>query len=145
MSYRRIIVGTDGSETAAVAVRHAATLAREHGAQLVVVTAYTQGPRTDTEQVPDDLLWTTTAGGQAQDRLESAKAIAREVGIEDLRASAQEGDPADVIVSCAEEWLCDAIVMGNRGMSGASRFLLGSVPNKVAHHAPCDVFIVRTT
>jgi nucleotide-binding universal stress UspA family protein len=37
------------------------------------------------------------------------------------------------------------VVVGNRGMTGAKRFLLGSVPNKVSHHAPCGVYIVRTT
>ena len=39
----------------------------------------------------------------------------------------------------------DLVVVGNKGMTGAKRFLLGSVPNKVSHHAPCGVYIVRTT
>ena len=45
----------------------------------------------------------------------------------------------------AEEQRSDLIVVGNKGMTGAKRFLLGSVPNKVSHHAPCSVLIVRTT
>lgn len=145
MAYRRILVGTDGSETAALAVRHAAGLAKAHGAQLVLVSAYGQASPLGTDGVPDDLAWTTTGGGQAQDKLDAARAVAREEGLEELRTVAAQGDPAEVLVSTAEELLCDAIVMGNKGMSGASRFLLGSVPNRVAHHAPCDVLIIRTT
>jgi nucleotide-binding universal stress UspA family protein len=45
----------------------------------------------------------------------------------------------------AEERGSDLIVVGNKGMTGAKRFLLGSVPNKVSHHAPCSVLIIRTT
>jgi nucleotide-binding universal stress UspA family protein len=58
---------------------------------------------------------------------------------------AREGDPADAILDVAEEQNADLIVVGNKGMTGAKRFLLGSVPNKVSHHAPCSVMIIRTT
>jgi nucleotide-binding universal stress UspA family protein len=57
----------------------------------------------------------------------------------------REGDPADAILDVAEERNADLIVVGNKGMTGAKRFLLGSVPNKVSHHAPCSVLIIRTT
>ena len=55
------------------------------------------------------------------------------------------GDPADAILDVAEEQSADLIVVGNKGMTGAKRFLLGSVPNKVSHHAPCSVMIIRTS
>ena len=58
---------------------------------------------------------------------------------------ARQGDPADAILDVAEERDADLIVVGNKGMTGAKRFLLGSVPNKVSHHAPCSVLIIRTT
>jgi nucleotide-binding universal stress UspA family protein len=57
----------------------------------------------------------------------------------------RQGDPADAILDVAEEQAADLIVVGNKGMTGAKRFLLGSVPNKVSHHAPCSVLIIRTT
>ena len=57
----------------------------------------------------------------------------------------REGDPAETILDAAEEEAVDLIVVGNRGMRGAKRFLLGSVPNRVAHRAPCNVLIVHTT
>jgi len=62
-----------------------------------------------------------------------------------VETRAREGDPADAILDVAEERGADLIVVGNRGMAGAKRFLLGSVPNKVSHHAPCSVMIIRTT
>jgi len=56
-----------------------------------------------------------------------------------------EGDPAEAILNIAEGTDADLIVVGNKGMTGARRFLLGSVPNNISHHAPCSVIIVRTT
>jgi nucleotide-binding universal stress UspA family protein len=67
------------------------------------------------------------------------------VGVVRVERFARPGDAADAILDVAEEQRCDLIVVGNRGMTGAKRFLLGSVPNKVSHHAPCSVLIVRTT
>ncbi len=54
------------------------------------------------------------------------------------------GDPATVLLDEAERGY-DLLVVGNKGMTGAARFLLGSVPNKVSHHAPCALLIVRTS
>ncbi len=65
-------------------------------------------------------------------------------GVE-VEIHAREGDPADAILDVAEERNADLIVVGNKGMTGAKRFLLGSVPNKVSHHAPCSVLIIRTS
>jgi nucleotide-binding universal stress UspA family protein len=76
--------------------------------------------------------------------LEEAATRLREAGL-DVEIHAREGDPADAILDVAEEERADLIVVGNKGMTGAKRFLLGSVPNKVSHHAPCSVMIIRTT
>jgi len=76
--------------------------------------------------------------------LDEAANSLRESGI-DVETHAREGDPADAILDVAEEERADLIVVGNKGMTGAKRFLLGSVPNKVSHHAPCSVMIIRTT
>ena len=66
------------------------------------------------------------------------------VGADEVETYARQGDAADAILDVAEEQGCDLIVVGHRGMTGAKRFLLGSVPNKISHHAPCSVLIVRT-
>ena len=76
--------------------------------------------------------------------LEEAAKSLHAVGVK-VEIHAREGDPADAILDVAEEESADLIVVGNKGMTGAKRFLLGSVPNKVSHHAPCSVMIIRTT
>ena len=70
--------------------------------------------------------------------------MAREAGVPG-NVYQRQGDSADAILDVAEEREADLIVVGNKGMTGAKRFLLGSVPNQVSHHAPCSVMIIRTT
>ena len=53
-------------------------------------------------------------------------------------------DPADALIAAAESLGADLVIVGNKGTSGVSRFVLGSVPNKVVHHCPCSVLIVNT-
>ncbi|HVL94651.1 MAG TPA: universal stress protein [Solirubrobacteraceae bacterium] len=144
-----IVVGTDGSDTARKAVQEAATLAARLGAVLDIVSAYEpvsrQRLREEARQVPDDLQWMVNPREDVDAKLREAKELAEEVGVAEVGVYPREGDPADAILDVAEERKSDLIVVGNRGMTGAKRFLLGSVPNKVSHHAPCSVLIVRTT
>ena len=76
--------------------------------------------------------------------LGNAAAVAKKADVE-VVTHPREGDPADAILDVAEENDADLVLVGNKGMTGARRFLLGSVPNKISHHAPCDVWIVKTT
>ena len=62
-----------------------------------------------------------------------------------MQVRGSRGDPAKAIVRVAKEVGADVVVVGNKGMQGTKRFILGSVPNKVAHSAPCAVLIVKTT
>ena len=146
MGYRNVIVGTDGSATAELAVRHAATLAKAFGARLTIVTAFAPAPTspTDLSEVPDDLRWRITDSAAADERAESAQKIAKEVGVKEVRRRTSAGDPATAIIEVAEDTGGDLIVVGSKGMASPSRFVLGSVPNKVSHHTPCDVMIVHT-
>lgn len=143
-----IVVGTDGSDTAKQAVRQAVELAQQVGATLDIVSAYepvsTARLREESRQVPEDLSWMVNPREDVDSTLEAAAGIAREAGIE-VETFARQGDPADAILDVAEERNAGLIVVGNKGMTGAKRFLLGSVPNKVSHHAPCSVLIIRTT
>jgi nucleotide-binding universal stress UspA family protein len=95
--------------------------------------------------VPEDLQWIVNPHEDVLSMLEEAKGDAGDAGVEAVETFARQGDAADAILDVAEEQRTDLIVVGNRGMTGAKRFLLGSVPNKVSHHAPCSVLIVRTT
>ena len=143
-----IVVGTDGSDTAREAVRQATELAGKLGAKVYLVSAYepvSEGRlREERQQVPGELQWMVNPREDVSQTLESAAEGLRAAGIE-VETHAREGDPADAILDVAEEQEADLIVVGNKGMTGAKRFLLGSVPNKVSHHAPCSVMIIRTT
>jgi nucleotide-binding universal stress UspA family protein len=144
-----IVVGTDGSETADKAVREAGELAAQLGATMEIVSAYEpvgrQRLREEARQVPQDMQWMVTAREDVEVTLREAAETLKDMGVKEVNVHAREGDPADAILDVAEERGSDLIVVGNKGMSGAKRFLLGSVPNKVSHHAPCSVLIIRTT
>jgi nucleotide-binding universal stress UspA family protein len=146
--FSRIVVGTDGSETAQRAVKEAAELARQTGAELDLVSAYEPVPqsrlRSEQLEAPDDIAHTVGPREDVDAILSTAAEDVREAGI-NVRTFARQGEPADAILDVAEEEKADLIIVGNKGMTGAKRFLLGSVPNKVSHHAPCSVLIIRTT
>ena len=146
--YGSIVVGTDGSETAGEAVRQAIELAKSLGASLQIVSAYEPVAdsrlREEAQQVPDDLQWMVNPREDVDATLQEAAEKAKEAGV-DVETFARQGDPADAILDVAEEQKADLIIVGNKGMTGAKRFLLGSVPDKVSHHAPCSVLIVRTS
>lgn len=144
-----ILVGTDGSDTAEKAVERAIELANELGADLHIVSAYEpvseQRLRKEQVDVPKDLQWMVNPREDVVKLLESAEKKAKDAGVKDVHTSACQGDAADAILDVAEEQNSELIVIGNKGMTGTKRFLLGSVPNKVSHYAPTSVLIVRTT
>jgi nucleotide-binding universal stress UspA family protein len=146
--FRSIVVGTDGSDTATEAVRQAVDLAGAIGAKLELVSAYEPVPenrlREERRSAPEDIQWAINPREDVDATLEAAAAIAREAGV-GVEVYPRQGDPADAVLDVAEEREADLIIVGNKGMTGAKRFLLGSVPNKISHHAPCSVLIIRTT
>ena len=146
--FERIVVGTDGSETATAAVRQAIELAKLSNAKLDLVAAFEPVPqsriREEQQEVPGDIQYAVGPREDVNAILETAVGMAKQEGL-DAEPYPREGDPADAILDVAEEIGADLIVVGNKGMTGAKRFLLGSVPNKVSHHAPTAVLIVRTT
>jgi nucleotide-binding universal stress UspA family protein len=123
--YSRILVGTDGSATAAKAVDRAVQVAASTGASLTILSAGR----------PDRAKATVAA--------EAARLGEAAVAIDTL---AVEGDPVEALVGAAADGGYDLLVVGNKGMTGVSRFFrLGSVPNKVTHQLPCNLLIVKTT
>jgi nucleotide-binding universal stress UspA family protein len=146
--FKSIVVGTDGSDTATQAVRQAVDLASAVGAKLELVSAYEPVPaqrlRAERRDAPEDIQWAINPREDVEATLEQAAAVATEAGVQ-VTTYPRQGDPADAILDVAEEHEADLIIVGNKGMTGAKRFLLGSVPNKVSHHAPCSVLIIRTT
>ncbi len=152
--YTTIVVGTDFSETASHAVGQAAELAKLCGATLHVVTAFKPAL---TANVAASSLEAMAYGGaeflqEAQSKIAdevdaTLDDIAKRLGHDGItvKTHGRAGDPADALIDIAESTNADLIVVGNRGMSGVRRFVLGSVSNNVSHHAPCSVLIVNTT
>jgi nucleotide-binding universal stress UspA family protein len=145
--YTNIVVGTDGSATASKAVRKAAGLAAVTSATLVVVSAYRPVPeerlRSERAGAPDDIAYVVNREEDVGEILENAKKLAESTGAKVVIESVDSG-PSEALIDVAERIGADLIVVGSQGMTGAKRFLLGSVPNRIAHHAPCDVLIVKT-
>jgi nucleotide-binding universal stress UspA family protein len=122
--YKRILVGTDGSTTAAKAVDRAVELAQASGAKLTILTAGT--------------------GEQAKQIVDREAARHANSGVA-IDTRVDDRDASSALVEVAEGGDYDLLVVGNKGMTGATRFFLGSVPNKVSHHVQSSLLIVRTT
>lgn len=123
--YERILVGTDGSKTAAKAVDRAVQVASTTGASLTIFTA-----------APLD-RGTTIVEAEAARHAGAGVVIHTKV---------VDRDAVSALIEEAHAGGFDLLVMGNKGMTGVTRFFrLGSVPNKVSHHLPCSLLIVKTT
>jgi nucleotide-binding universal stress UspA family protein len=135
--FRTIVVGTDWSASAEVAVVKALELARANRAQLHVVTAHDPQPR---PVVGGAASAAAAPDFQADVVLER---LLERLGASELEVRQHLGteEPGEAILAVAERVGADLIVVGNRGMH---RRVLGSVPNTVSHRAPCDVLIVQT-
>jgi nucleotide-binding universal stress UspA family protein len=150
--YRTIVVGTDGSATAGKAVEVAGELAQACGAVVHVVTAY----RPVRPAVVAAAGAANVGGGLTapawlgDDERVAAEEVVRQAGERLAQAGvsantvARLGEPADALLATAEEVGADLVVVGNRGMTGVRRYLLGSVADRVAHHAHCSVHIAHT-
>jgi nucleotide-binding universal stress UspA family protein len=142
---KMVAVGTDGSDTAKVAVDFAMDMAERYGAKLLIASAYkpvSEGQlRREKAEAPDDIQWSINPSEEVDATLRAVEEEAKERGLE-YASEARNGDPAEVLCDIAEAHGADVIVVGNKGMQ---RRLLGSVPNTVAHKAPCSVMVVKTT
>ncbi|MCR1786251.1 universal stress protein [Nocardioides carbamazepini] len=135
-----IVVGVDGNERAERAAMTAARLAAAYGAALHVVCAYVRDQAAEVE-TGDARLSVSIAEESADIAARTAARL--DAGSGRVTSAAVQGRPADVLLAEAERLGASLIVVGNRRMQGIAR-VLGSVPAAVAHHAPCDVYIVNT-
>lgn len=123
--YERILVGTDGSKTAAKAVDRAVQVAADAGATLTILSAGRAARAGEVVQA------------EASRHADAGVAIDTKV---------VEGDAVSALITEARDGRYDLLVLGNKGMTGVTRFFsIGSVPNKVSHHLPCSLLIVKTT
>jgi len=142
--YKVIVVGTDGSERASVAYRHALELAKMSGAELHAVQVVHLAVKAGFADSSGGQLEVDQMREHAERSNAALVAEAERQGVSVQVHNPGAADVADALISVAEDVGADLIVVGNRGMSGMSRFVLGSVPNKVSHHAPCSLLIVNT-
>jgi len=137
--YQRIMVPLDGSELAERALAPAITIAQAMDASLVLFRAVplmaelTGSDQTDIEK----------AGGTETDYLRSVLGQAASVGVEGCTQLSIWQPAAEAIIACAKESEADLIVMSSHGRSGRSRWVFGSVAEKVLRRAPCHVMVIR--
>ncbi len=128
-----ILVGTDTSAAADLAVEDAARLARDRGAELLVLYVKSEG---DVRAVVDP--------DRAADPQSHLRRLAARFPGLAITTRIEDGDAASRIVDVAEEIRADTIVLGNRGTHGSRWRVRETVPNLVLRHAPCSVYIVDT-
>lgn len=149
-SVEAIVAGTDGSATAERAVSRAGELAQALGVRVHLVSAYKR---------PSDGAWVAAGAGigmtaPSSDEEDLVRGEAEEIvtqsgrrlqaqGVE-VECHVCQGDAAEALMQIARSESATMIVVGNRGMHGARR-LLGSVPDRISHHAGCEVLIVPTS
>lgn len=140
-----VVVGVDPADSPLLVAHRAAELAQVLRAPVHIVSAAYR-PRAARERA-DDQDGEVVGDARTDPALRRALARAadpfRDRAVE-VVLHARAGDPAEAIITVAEEQHARLIIVGNRGMRGARRYLLGDVPNKVAHHAPCGVMILKT-
>ena len=140
-----IVVGTDGSERAACAIQEATRLAEALGAHLHIVSAFEplRGARIPDAPEGAAKVWAPLPDAHVDAVLGEACAAVRTRDLQ-VTSHAVAKDPADALLEVANKVDASLIVIGNKGMHGAKRFVLGSVPNKISHQARCNVLIVAT-
>jgi nucleotide-binding universal stress UspA family protein len=142
--FNRILLASDGSDNALRAAMAAGDLAKKYGSEVTVVNVFT--PPTDLVAIAGAPVVTVDVG----ELMESTQnAVAKRTGkILDETGVRYEirykiGHPADSIIRLAEEEKAELIVLGSRGLSAIKSFFLGSVSDRVIHHAHCPVLIVK--
>ena len=140
-----VAVGTDGSGTADKAVEFAIELAARYDARIVFICAYVPhrepGGAHEHAEAPEDVQWAVNPADEVDATLRDCEQRAEQKGLR-WASEARQGDPANILVELAESNEADILVIGNKGMD---RRVLGSIPNKVTHTAPCSVMLVKTT
>lgn len=142
---KKIVVGTDASASSFDAVQQASALAAATGAELHIICVASLAADLALRGVTPLAIpnnYDDEAKKAAADAVEQARAIATKAGAK-ATVHVLDGDASTVLMEFCKENGADLLVVGAHGMTGAARFLLGSVPNRVAHHAGCSVLIAR--
>ena len=139
--FHHLLIGYDGSAHAKKALEYGIDFAMHAGSEITIVTAFPGVPDFIGSPQYDQVVehWTTEANHLAQMAAEQARAC----NIEKVRVEVLQGGPAECILRVAETRRCDCIVVGSRGRGEMAGLLLGSVSDRLAHHAKVPVLIVK--
>jgi nucleotide-binding universal stress UspA family protein len=148
-SYRKVLVGTDGSKPSLRAVERAAEVARDSSSDLVILCAYYPTSEQEVERAQDELreeAFQVIGSAPAEDTLREAADRARAAGLTSkVETVPVVGAPVSALLDEADKRSADLLVVGSRGLNTLKGRILGSVPSEVARRADCDVLVVRTT
>lgn len=136
---RRVMAATDRSAVGDQAARWAASLAERYDAELVLVQVIVPDDAPGTER---GMAGATRAHMAERDLAVFAGELAGSKGV---AVVAVDDDPAAALLRVAAETDVDTLVVGNAGMTGRKKFLLGNIPNRISHNAACNVIIANTT
>jgi nucleotide-binding universal stress UspA family protein len=139
--FHHILIGYDGSANGKKALEYGIDFAMHTEAEITIVTVFPNVPDYLGSPQYDQIVAHVTR--EAQETAEMGAEQARACGIEKVRVEVLEGSPAESILSVAETRGCDCIVVGSRGKDGIAGLLLGSVSDRLAHHAKVPVLIVK--
>ncbi len=145
--FKTILVCSDGSDAALHAARTAARIACQFGSEVILLNVFDDSigrmPSLGVWEIGIPLTdFVQYASKVQQDAEERTGAVFMEAGVP-FRPLQEMGNPVEIILSVAERKSADLIVMGSHGQGGFDRLTLGSVSDKVTHHATCPVLIVR--
>ncbi len=142
--FGRIVVATDGSETADAAVTVAVDLALRYASELLVLAV---APLAPVFASPSEPFVPPTVPESSVPRyreiVEAAVDRAQKAGVESVTGVCEEGVVVDEVLGRLAQDGADLLVVGSRGLSTAKRILLGSVSTALVTHAPCPVLVVR--
>ena len=142
----QILLATDGSDEAKLAVQAATELSRETGSEVHVVYVLPTPAQLIGHHLYSDEIRESLIGGAERDAETFLKEQAEKVSSDGGKVADthfRSGDPDKEILRAAEALGVGLIVMGSRGLGAVSRALLGSVSDSVVRHAHCPVFVVR--
>jgi nucleotide-binding universal stress UspA family protein len=146
--YRRIVVGTDGSDTAMRAVDRASGIAKDHDAALLIVTAYEPASQREVGAAATVLrgdVYQVAGSAPAEAMLHDAATRARSSGATKVETLAVEGTPVEVLDKTVTAAEADLLVVGNVGLTSLAGRLLGSVPQNLARRVAVDILIAHTS
>jgi nucleotide-binding universal stress UspA family protein len=147
-SYKKVLVGTDGSATSLLAVDRAGALAGDADATLFVITAYEPASKEQMAEAADALgadAYQVVGSAPAEAVARDAGERARAAGATKIDTRAIQGPPVDVLDQAVADLGVDLLVVGNVGLNTLSGRILGSVPQSVARRSGVDVLIVHTS